>query len=1012
MSFVPLRLHSGFSYLSSGLTAERIPFLANKLGYRYVGLADKNSLSGFAPFYHACEKSDVKPIFGLDAVVLEGTFSFFALNEEGYRHLLSFVLLASENRLTLDFLRKNAEGLALVYSFENPIFRQAYSNNDDKLGEKLAQYLKDFTAASLGLPYLPKDPGFVSFCRSFATSHSYPVIAFPEISYEKRSDAIVLKIVNAISAHETLTDKEADGDNFLLAEEEAKTFYSETEIGLTDKLALSSTFVYMKKRGSLLHFENQEGLSSEDYLQKLTLEGLQKRKDQVPPHYLDRLNYELGVIDKMGYADYFLIVSDYVNYAKTHGISVGPGRGSAGGSLVAYSLGIVEADPLKYDLMFERFLNPERQSMPDIDVDFSDIRREEVVTYLQKKYGPERVGHVLTTQTIGAKEALRDIGRVYGYEDREIDLIASAIVDDKISLRDDYRTSPQFKKLIDSDKYYLNIVALASKIEGLPRQAGLHAAGVVLNNEPLPLVLPVTSQESVGYVACLEKDYLEEQGFLKMDLLGLRNLTIVDNCLALIAKMEGQELKAEDIPYEDQDSISLIREGKTMGLFQLESPGIKRAISEVKPTDFEDVTAILALFRPGPMESIPSYARRKNGLEAITYLSPELEPVLKKTYGVIVYQEQITQIVRAMAGFGYGQADLFRRAISKKDANKLAALKESFLAGCLHNGKDSATAEKIYGLIFRFANYGFNRSHAVGYAILTCEMAYLKRHYPREFYCAILDSLSTGDAKFKDTISEIKDLKLGLSVPSINRSGTGFLIEGKSLLFPLGAIKGLQGNLIAGVLEEREENGKFVDLFDFATRGKTKGLTLPSLIRFIDAGALDDFSLNRATLRQNASAALQYAEMLYGQNGKQVLLQEIGLEKPQIRPALESKREDLDAEYEALGMMVSGSPLSFYKSEIAQAGAIPLATIGEARGDFKTVGIVKSLRTIVTRKGSQMAFLELYDEVSEASFVLFSEAYAKCFAFLQEDEIVIVTAHKDQRKDGSFLVEDAIKMGD
>ena len=449
-----------------------------------------------------------------------------------------------------------------------------------------------------------------------------------------------------------------------------------------------------------------------------------------------------------------------------------------------------------------------------------------------------------------------------------------------------------------------------------------------------------------------------------------------------------------------------------MGLFQLESPGIKRAISEVKPTDFEDVTAILALFRPGPMESIPSYARRKNGLEAITYLSPELEPILKKTYGVIVYQEQITQIVRAMAGFGYGQADLFRRAISKKDANKLAALKESFLAGCLHNGKDSATAEKIYGLIFRFANYGFNRSHAVGYAILTCEMAYLKRHYPREFYCAILDSLSTGDAKFKDTLSEIKDLKLGLSVPSINRSGTGFLIEGKSLLFPLGAIKGLQGNLIAGVLEEREENGKFVDLFDFAARGKTKGLTLPSLIRFIDAGALDDFSLNRATLRQNASAALQYAEMLYGQNGKQVLLQEIGLEKPQIRPALESKREDLDAEYEALGMMVSGSPLSFYKSEIAQAGAIPLATIGEARGDFKTVGIVKSLRTIVTRKGSQMAFLELYDEVSEASFVLFSEAYAKCFAFLQEDEIVIVTAHKDQRKDGSFLVEDAIKLGD
>jgi len=1012
MSFVPLRLHSGFSYLASGLTAERIPLIANKLGYRYVGLADKNSLSGYAPFYHACEKTAVKPLFGLDAVVLEGAFSFFALNEEGYRRLLSFVLLSSENQLTLDFLRKGSAGLALIYSFDNPLFHQAYINKDEKLGEKLALLLKDFPDVMLGLPYLPADPAFVSFCRSFAASHSYPVIAFPEISYEKKSDAIVLKIVNAIQTHETLNEKEASGDNFFLNEEEAKAFYSEEEIALTEKLALSFSFAYMQKRGSLLHFENPEGLSSEDYLLKLSLEGLLKRKGQTPPPYLDRLNYELSVIDKMGYADYFLIVSDYVNFAKTHGISVGPGRGSAGGSLVAYALGIVQADPLKYDLMFERFLNPERQSMPDIDVDFSDIRREEVVTYLQRKYGPERVGHVLTTQTIGAKEALRDIGRVYDYEDREIDLIASAIVDDKISLRDDYRTSPQFKKLIDSDKYYLNIVALASKIEGLPRQAGLHAAGVVLNNEPLPLVLPVTSQESVGYVACLEKDYLEEQGFLKMDLLGLRNLTIVDNCLALVSKMENIELKAEDIPYEDTDSISLIREGKTMGLFQLESPGIKRAIAEVKPTDFEDVTAILALFRPGPMESIPSYSRRKNGLEPTSYLSPELEPILKKTYGVIVYQEQITQIVRAMAGFGYGQADLFRRAISKKDANKLSALKDSFIAGCLKNGKDAATAEKIYALIFRFANYGFNRSHAVGYAILTCEMAYLKRHFPREFYCAILDSLSTGDSKFKDTLSEIKDLKLGLSVPSINRSGSGFSIEGKSLLFPLNAIKGLQGNLIAGVLEERDENGIFADLFDFAARGKTKGLTLPSLIRFIDAGALDDFALNRATLRQNAPAALQYAEMLYGKNGKQMLLQAIGLEKPSIRPALENKREDLDAEYEALGMMVSGSPLSFYKNEIAEAEAIPLTAIAEARGDFRTVGIVKSLRTIVTRKGSQMAFLELYDEVSEASFVLFSEAYAKCFAFLGEDAIVIVTAHKDQRKDGSFLVEDAIKLGD
>ena len=1012
MSFVPLRLHSGFSYLESGLVADRIPFLAAKLGYKKVGLADKGTLSGYAPFYHAALKAGVSPVFGMDATVLEGTFSFFVESEEGYRHLLLDALLVSEGKLTFDDLRKNASGLQAVYSFENPLFRQAYLNKDDKLGEKLALYLKDFKDCYLGLPFLKDEPDFVSWCREFAKSHSYEVVAFPEISYEKEKDAIVLKIVKAIQSHETLEEKEANGPDYFLDEATAGSFFLPEEIASSEKIADGSKFVYLEKRGTLLHFQNDEGLSSEDYLGKEALDGLHKRIANPNQEYLDRLNYELSVIDKMGYADYFLIVSDYVNYAKTHGVSVGPGRGSGAGSLVSYSLGIVEADPIKYNLLFERFLNPERQSMPDIDVDFSDVHREEVVQYLQRKYGSNRVGHVLTTQTIGAKEALRDIGRVYHYEDREIDLIGGTIVDDKLSLRDDYRRSPQFKKLVDSDPYYLGIVALANKIEGLPRQAGLHAAGIVLNDEPLPSVLPVNDQEGVGYVACLEKDYLEEQGFLKMDLLGLRNLTIVDNCLSLIKESEGVSLAYADIPYEDKDSITLIRELKTMGLFQLESAGIKRAIAEIEPSDFEDVAAILALFRPGPMESIPSYARRKKGLEKIVYLSPELEPILKNTYGIIVYQEQIMQIVRTMAGFSYGQADLFRRAISKKDASKLASLKESFVAGCLKNGKDQAFAEKIYALIYKFADYGFNRSHAVSYAVLTCQMAYLKRHYPKEFYCAILDSLSPSDAKFKDTLSEIKTLKLTLAVPSINRSGLGFKVAGDSLLFPLNAIKNLQSTLIGALLEDREENGPYEDLFDLAARGKTHGLNLPSLIRLIDAGALDDFGIPRATLRQNGAAAMNYAEMMYGESGQQVLLEKLAMEKPALREAASDKREDLDAEYAALGLMVSGSPLSFYKERIQMEKAIPLSEIGEVSGFFKTAGIVKDVRAIVTRKGSQMAFLELYDDVTDQSFVLFSEAYAKCYGALKDDAIVIVTAHKDMRKDGSYLVEDAVRLGD
>jgi DNA polymerase-3 subunit alpha len=399
------------------------------------------------------------------------------------------------------------------------------------------------------------------------------------------------------------------------------------------------------------------------------------------------------------------------------------------------------------------------------------------------------------------------------------------------------------------------------------------------------------------------------------------------------------------------------------------------------------------------MESIPSYARRKKGQEKIVYLSPELEPILKSTYGIIVYQEQIMQIVRAMAGFSYGQADLFRRAISKKDAAKLQALKDSFIAGCLKNGKERALAEKVYALIYKFADYGFNRSHAVSYAVLTCQMAYLKKHFPKEFYCAILDSMSPSDRKFKDTMSEIKTISLALAVPSINKSDFGFSIDGASLRFPLSAIKGLQSALIHSLLDERMKNGPFLDLFDFAARMKIYGLNLPSLVRFIDSGALDELYPSRSSLRASASAAMSYAEMMFGDSGQEALLA-IGIEKPAMVVIPDDLRSNLNAEYDALGMMVSGSPLSFYKEKLASLHYVPLGELAESQGDVKTVGIVKAIRAITTRKGNQMAFLDLYDEVSEVSFVLFSRSLSACYKVLKTDAMVIVTCHKDYRKDG------------
>jgi DNA polymerase-3 subunit alpha len=1011
MSFVPLHLYSGFSYLQSGLVCEKIPVLAKKLGYESVGLCDCGTLSGYAPFTHACGYAGIKPVYGMDAITSEGVFSLFVQSEQGYRNLLKLTLLASEGKLTLPDLKKATAGLTYVLPLESYPFKADLVSHPEMAAPRLAALLQGLPEVYLGIPYFPEDPELLKGLRAFAAAHSYKTVAFPKIIYEKPADAIVLAIVSAIQHHETLEKKEEEGTAYWLSVEEAIKSFTEEERNASEAIAKSAAFSFIEKRGSLLHFANDEGLSSEDYLRKLTLAGLKKRQPTEPPDYLERIDYELSVIDKMGYADYFLIVSDYVNWAKDHGVSVGPGRGSGAGSLVSYCLGIVEADPIRFNLLFERFLNPERQSMPDIDVDFSDINREKVVQHLQDKYGKERVGHVLTTQTIGAKEALRDIARVYGYEPREVDIIIDTIVDDALSLREDYKKSPQFKKLIDSDKYYLSIVSLASKIEGLPRQAGLHAAGIVLNDEPLPDVLPVSDSQGVGYVACLEKDYLEEQGFLKMDLLGLKNLTTIDTCLALIEASEGTKLTYADLPYEDPKAIALIKEGRTMGLFQLESSGMKRAIREVQPSSFEDVAALLALFRPGPMESIPSYARRKNGLEKVAYLSPELEPILKNTYGIIVYQEQIMQIARAMAGFSYGQADLFRRAISKKNAEKLAALKDSFLQGCLANGKDRAVAEKVYALIYKFADYGFNRSHAVSYAVLTCEMAYLKSRFPREFYCAILDGMSPSEAKFKDVLSEIKALGLRMAVPDANRSTRGFRVDGEAIRFPLDAIKSLQSNFLNALLDERKENGPYQDLFDFAARAKHGGLTLPALVRLIDAGALDGLCPSRASLRATAPAAMSYAEMMFGESGQEALLA-IGIEKPAMVINSDDPRINLAAEYEALGLMVSGSPLSFYAARLKEMKITPLGEVPDLTGEVETAGIVKSIRAITTKKGSQMAFLELYDEVSELSFILFSEAYTACYSVLKADAIVVVKCHKDNRKEGSYLVDGATSLGE
>jgi DNA polymerase-3 subunit alpha len=1005
MNFVPLHLYSGYSFLRSGLSVPKIIHLAEKNHYYGVGLSDYETMTGLPEFYHAIKDKTLLPVYGMDVEVEGDLLSLFVNDEQGYRNLIAIELLASEHKLTHADILAHNDGLTAVLPIESCKFHTLYKQGNAAVASWLLSFQAGFKSFYLGLPYCPEEPELLSFTRSFVSNYPYDTVAFPHFLYEKDKDAIVLDIVKAIQNEATLENKEATGFNYFLSEEQILSYYQDHEIFNTRLIAERAKFSFIAKRGGLLHYQNDLGLSSEDYLKKLAYEGLARRVPNYGKDYQDRLDYELGIIDKMGYADYFLIVQDYVNYAKTHDIYVGPGRGSGAGSLVSFALNIDTPDPLKYDLLFERFLNPERQSMPDIDVDFADIKRDRIVDYLISKYGKSRVSRIVTMQTIGARQSLRDIGRVYNYEPREIDLIAKLIVDPRWSLRDAYKNNPKFKDLVNSDKYYLEIVSLASKIEGLPRQAGLHAAGVVLNDQPLDSAIPVMDEENIGYVAGYEMNYLEEQGFLKMDLLGLRNLTIIEECLELVKQNGGPSLDYLSIPWEDPDAIKLIASGRTMGLFQLESAGMKRAIQTIVPSSFNDVVALLALFRPGPMDNIETFARRKHGQEKVTYLSPELEPILSSTYGVIVYQEQIMQIVRALAGFSYGQADLFRRAISKKDAHKLQLLKDDFIKGCLKTGHDINLANKAYALIYKFADYGFNKSHALGYGVLTCQMAYLKDHYPNEFYAAILDNCGgTGDSKFAEIISEIKKQHIALSLPDINAASDHFIVAKGHLIFPLSAIKGLQSNFIGDILEERRVHGPYLDLFDFAARLKHFGLSLPNLVKLVDAGCFDSLHPNRSSCRASAASAMSYAEMLYGPDGQEVLF-DFQMPKPAMAEVSNNLLENLDAEHDSLGLMISGSPLSLHQNALRDVKTVPLAEIASGSGTFLVAGVIKSIRVITTKKGQPMAFLSLYDDTSEADFIVFSEEYTASYSALKNDNAVLVKCHKDPRRDDSYLAD-------
>jgi len=972
--------------------------------YFGAGLTDLGVLHGLPEFSSSLEEIKKPYILGMDIELNSNNLSLFIINENGYKNLVKINELSQKEELTLEALQTLSDGLVCVIETNHGEFKEKFSTLE-QIDESFTKYLLNFAKPFkenfyLGIEVTSKEEvKYANKIRNFANKYAYSCVAFPRIKYLLKEDAIVLKIVDAISNNTTLTERKLDGQEYFMKVEDYQKIYSVNEINATKEIINKVSFKLNNKRGEMLHYA---GENSSQALREMCFKSLKEKQLDTNEVYVKQLEHELDIINEMGYSDYFLLVQDYVVWAKTHEVLVGPGRGSAAGSLVAYLLNISEADPIKYDLQFERFLNTSRKSMPDIDVDFMDTRRDLVVEYMKEKYGLDRVSNIVAFQTIQAKQALRDIGRVYNYPENHITLLSKSLIKKDYTLGQSYKNIPEFKQLVDSDVYFKTFVSLAGKIEGLPRQAGQHAAGIVLNNTPISNSLPCTFDFSDNLISQYESIYLEGQNFLKMDFLGLRNLTVVSYCIDLINRNHpGLNMSKQDIPFDTVEVFDLIKQGKVIGLFQIETAAMRRGIKTIKPTCFKDVVALLALNRPGPMQFIKNYADRRDGKEKFSYISEELKPILEDTYGIIVYQEQINKIAMTMAGFSAGDADTFRRAISKKDKDILSSKKKDFIEGAIKKGYKQETAIKVFDMIYKFADYGFNKSHSVVYAMLTCRMAYLKAHYPLEFYNALLDVGTGSETKFSEYVTEMKSSGIKVLLPNVNKSSKLFSISEKALLYPLSSIKGLTDLAVTHILEEREKNGEFKDYFDFVTRMFGYKLGPSNINKLIDAGALDCFSTSRETLRMSLLPAMQYAELNYSEDG-QMSLGISAITPPSLVEAKDDDLDNLNKEYESIGIMLSNNPLSFKELIINQKGCISIAEAKQTEGLVKIAGIVKTRKIISTKKGKFMAFVKIFDSSDELEITIFSDVFENKKPLTEKNMIIVVKGRIEEREESDI----------
>ncbi len=967
MNYTPIYIKTENSLLESLIKIQDLMDYAKELGFKVLTITD-NSMFGAMEFYHACKQNDIKPIIGLELYYKDEKIVLYAKNYRGYQNLIKLSTITSKQPLVVDDFYKFSGELICLLPFKsrklyfefNKIYEDIYLGYETE--EQYKQLNLDNTLYMKEITCLKKD----------------------DVKYLKYLEAIKKGILE----DEVITSYD---DVYLKKIEE----YLKLDYNPKNNYDFEKKFnLEIPKREDLLPVYDTSGVDINQYLRKQCKDGLKKRfGEKVPKIYIDRLKYELSIIEKMGFSNYFLVVCDYVSYAKENDILVGPGRGSAAGSLVSYVLNITDIDPIRYNLLFERFLNPERITMPDIDIDFLDSRRDEVINYCVQKYGIKRAAGIITFGTLAAKQAVRDVFRTL---DVEVETI-SKMLSSRMTLKENLQNNQNLKKYLNEHPRQKEGFSIAMKLEGLKRHTSIHAAGMVISSVDLDDVVPLYYHDNM-YLTSYSMNYLEDLGLLKMDFLGLKNLNIIDRVLKDLNK-DNVNIDFNNIPLNDKKALQIFYDVNTIGIFQFESEGMMNFLRKFKPKTFEEIFACLALYRPGPMGNIDTYIRRKEGKEKVDYYHTSLEPILKPTYGILIYQEQIMQVANVMASYSLGEADILRRAMSKKKEDVLLKGREKFISRAIKNGYEEKIALEVYELILKFASYGFNKAHSVAYAMISYKMAYLKAHYPAYFMRGLLDMSIGSSSSTKGYIYEAKKNKLGILGPDINLSGKNYTICDNKIRYPLYNIKnvGLQASEL--ILEERKK-GNFKDIYDFVKRTYSKAMNTGTLTNLILSGCFDSFNINRKTLINNLELILNYAEVI-------TYLDEEYALKPVLEEMEEfDKKTLMEQELEVFGFYLSTHPVLEFREKYNKKISIKDLSVYFDK-NIEIIASVKRLKEIETKKQDKMGFLTCEDEADILDVVLFPILYKK--VFLEINDIILIKGHVEKRFDKFQLVASDIQ---